>query len=64
MPEIDADVDSFLKQTLVAVLGTTNEDGTPHLTPIWFTWEDGAAIMFTGRVSVKWRKIQAAYERA
>ena len=37
MPDIEVDVNSFLKQTLVAVLGTTNEAGNPHLTPIWYT---------------------------
>ena len=58
MLAFDAEVDSFLRQTLVAVLGTTNRTGIPHLTPIWFTWEDGAAYMITGRTSAKWRNIQ------
>ena len=59
MLAIDAEVDSFLRETLVAVLGTTNNTGSPHLTPIWFTWEYGAAYMITGRTSAKWRNIQA-----
>ena len=59
MLAFDAEVDSFLRQTLVAVLGTTNRNGTPHLIPIWFTWEDGAAYMFTSRTSAKWRNIRA-----
>ena len=58
MLAIDAEVNSFLRQTLVAVLGTTNGTGTPQLTPIWFTWEGGAAYMFTSRTSAKWRNIQ------
>ena len=58
MLAIDAKVNSFLRQTLVAVLGTTNGTGTPQLTPIWFTWEGGAAYMFTSRTSAKWRNIQ------
>ena len=58
MLAFDTEVDSFLRQTLVAVLGTTNRTGTPHLIPIWFTWEDGAAYMFTSRTSAKWRNIQ------
>lgn len=57
MPEIDGKVDSFLRQTLVAVLGTIDRRGNPHLSPIWFSWEDGNAYMFTGRDSVKWRNI-------
>ena len=58
MRTFDAEVDSFLRQTLVAVLGTTNRAGAPHLTPIWFTWEDGAAYMVTGRRSAKWRNVR------
>ena len=58
MLAFDAEVDSFLRQTLVAVLGTTNRTGAPHLIPIWFTWEGGAAYMFTSRTSAKWRNIQ------
>ena len=58
MLAFDAEVASFLRQTLVAVLGTTNRTGTPHMIPIWFTWEDGAAYMFTSRTSAKWRNIQ------
>ena len=52
------ETNSFLKQTSVAVIGTTNSDGTPHLAPIWFTWEGNKAYMFTSRHSIKWRNIQ------
>ena len=58
MVVIDEKVDSFLRQTRVAVLGTVNNKGMPLLTPIWFTWDDGGAYMFTGRKSIKWRNIQ------
>ena len=60
MLDADSHVESFLRQTLVAVLGTTDESSHPHLTPIWYTWEDGAAYMFTSRASAKWRNIQAS----
>ena len=60
MLDADSQVESFLRQTLVAVLGTTDEASHPHLTPIWYTWEDGAAYMFTSRASLKWRNIQAS----
>ena len=42
-----------------AVLGPTNRIGIPHLAPMWFTWEDGAAYMITGRTSAKWRNIHS-----
>ena len=56
---IENDVNTFLRQTLVGVLGTTEADGSPHLAPIWYNWEDGSAYMFTSRKSRKWRNIQA-----
>ena len=59
MMAIDPNVDLFLRQTLVAVLGTTNESESPHLVPVWFTWENGAAYMVTDRKSTKWRNILA-----
>lgn len=54
---IDENVDTFLGQTLVAVLGTTNELGEIHLVPIWFKWYHGEAYMFTHRGSPKWRNL-------
>ncbi|MBH42518.1 MAG: hypothetical protein CL787_03210 [Chloroflexi bacterium] len=55
--EIDKNVDSFLSETRVAVLGTTGSDGYPHMVPIWFKWEDGEAYMFTSQNSTKWKNI-------
>ena len=55
---IDDNVDTFSKQTLVAVLGTTNESGLIHLVPIWFNWDHGEAYMFTHRESPKWRNLR------
>ena len=48
----------FLSRTLVAVISTVDAAGRPRLAPIWFHWEDGAAYMFTGRETLKWRNIQ------
>lgn len=58
MLEIDPKVDSFLRQTVVAVLGTISDTGPPQLTPMWFAWEDDGVYMFTSRTSTKWRNIQ------
>ena len=52
---IDTDVDEFLSQTLVAVISWTDGDGAPRSAPIWHSWEGGAAYMFTGRQTLKWR---------
>jgi PPOX class probable F420-dependent enzyme len=59
MMAIDPDIDLFLRQTLVAVLGTRNGSQSPHLAPVWFTWENGSAYMVTGRKSTKWRNLLA-----
>ena len=40
-------LESFLRQPLVAVIGTLDRAGRPRSAPIWFHWEDGAAYMFT-----------------
>ena len=55
MPTIPDHIDEFLSQTLVAVISTVDTDGRPRSAPIWYHWEDGAAYMFTGRRTLKWR---------
>ena len=54
----DTRVDEFLRQTLIAVISTVDRSGRPRSAPIWFHWENGAAYMFTGRDTLKWRNIQ------
>ena len=57
MTTIPAHVDEFLGQTLVAVISTVDGEGRPRSAPIWYQWEDGAAYMFTGRGTLKWKNI-------
>ena len=52
-------LDEFLKRPLVAVLGTVDKAGRPRSAPIWYHWDNGAAYMFTGRGTLKWRNLQA-----
>ena len=58
MAAIDSHVNEFLRRNLVAVISTVDNSGRPRSAPIWFHWEDGAAYMFTGRNTLKWRNIQ------
>ena len=58
MAIIDTHIDEFLRRTLVAIISTVDNSGRPRSAPIWFHWEDGAAYMFTGRNTLKWRNIQ------
>ncbi len=52
------ETEEFLKRPLVTVLSTVDKEGRPRSAPIWIHWEDGAAYMFTGRDSLKWRNLQ------
>jgi PPOX class probable F420-dependent enzyme len=51
-------LEAFLSQPLVAAISTVDEQGRPHSTPVWFQWDEGAAYVFTGRRSAKWRNLQ------
>jgi PPOX class probable F420-dependent enzyme len=37
----EAEREEFLLRKLVGRLATQRADGWPHLTPIWYVWEDG-----------------------
>jgi PPOX class probable F420-dependent enzyme len=36
-----AEIDEYLSRRIMARMATQRPDGYPHLTPIWFVWEDG-----------------------
>ena len=58
MSMTDEYVEEYLRRPLVAVISTVDASNNPRSAPIWFHWEDGAAYMFTGRTTQKWRNIQ------
>jgi hypothetical protein len=39
-------------------LCTVRDDGTPHLTPIWFVYLDGTFLLCTGAAAVKTRNVR------
>jgi len=41
----------------VAWLTTVSESGTPQSTPVWFLWEDGAALVFSQPDTPKVRNV-------
>ena len=61
MVEIAPDTAAFLAETRVAVIATTDGDGSPRTAPIWFLWdeESGSPVLFTSRSTKKWRNLQA-----
>jgi PPOX class probable F420-dependent enzyme len=57
MSMTDQELDDFLSATRVAVISTIDAQGRPRQAAIWYHWEDGAAYLFTGRGSLKWRNL-------
>lgn len=57
--EITPEAEAFLREPRVAVIATVDRNGRPRTAPVWFLWDDGAAHLFTGRGTRKWREIEA-----
>jgi PPOX class probable F420-dependent enzyme len=47
----------FLRGAYFAKLGTVMKDGSPHVTPIWYMYEDGKLFVNTTPNRVKYRNI-------
>jgi hypothetical protein len=59
LPAMTAEeLESFFESTTFARLGTQNEDGTIHIAPIFFRYEDGQILMATQDPSRKVRNIK------
>jgi PPOX class probable F420-dependent enzyme len=56
---LDAAALELLSRRLTASLGTLNNDGSIHLVPIWYLFEDGQFFMETSSATRKARNIQA-----
>lgn len=48
----------FVTRPRIGRLGTTNGDGTPLITPVWYRFEDSAFLVLTERGSRKHRNIE------
>jgi PPOX class probable F420-dependent enzyme len=57
--EPEAPVRELLQLRLIAALGTTNDDDSILLTPLWYLYEDGRLYLPTGSRSRKARNIRA-----
>lgn len=51
-------VRAFLQQKLLGVIGTSNADGTPHLTALWYELRDDTIVMNTTTASKKVRNVR------
>lgn len=54
----DQELTSFFRQAQFARLGTINEDGTIHIAPIFFKYQNGEILMATQEPSRKVRNIK------
>ena len=52
------DLDERLHTERNIWLATVRPDGSPHLTPIWFVWQDARMWMCTGATAVKTRNVR------
>ncbi len=41
--------DAFLTDLRIGRLATMREDGWPHVTPIWYVWDDGRFVLSLGK---------------
>src|SRR6186713_1076923 len=41
--------DAFLTELRIGRLATMREDGWPHVTPIWYVWDDGRFVLSLGK---------------
>ncbi len=59
MPDTPEWIKTFLRGRRYAVLATHNEDGSIHLTPVWYLFEDGKLFVGTSSASRKARNLSA-----
>jgi PPOX class probable F420-dependent enzyme len=57
-PMAQGEVESFLAQPLIAKLCTHNDDGSIHVVPIWFKYENGEILLGTQEITQKVKNIQ------
>lgn len=52
------ETEAFLAQPLIAKLATHNEDGTIHIAPLWFNYQDGDILFGTQEITQKVQNIK------
>ncbi len=57
-PLTDEELKAFLNQALVARLASLNPDGSIHLVPVWFKYEDGDILIGTEESTRKAKNVK------
>ena len=57
-PMTDDEISGFLAQSLIAKLCTYNRDGTIHIAPVWFKYENGEMVLGTQELTQKVKNIK------
>ena len=52
------EIDLFLKKPLIAIITTLNQDGTTHMTPVWYLYKSNKIIVASEKTSVKINNIR------
>ena len=52
------ELEIFLQRPLVVSFATVRPDGSPHVTPIWYEYDNGQFYFFVGAATVKARNLQ------
>ena len=58
MAELDGAAEAFLREAHFGKLGTVMKDGSPHVTPIWYSYEGGKLIVNTTTDRVKYFNVR------
>jgi PPOX class probable F420-dependent enzyme len=58
MPPLADNVRAFLEAARFATIATTNGDGSPHQTALWYALRDDTILMNTGSASRKVRNLK------
>jgi PPOX class probable F420-dependent enzyme len=51
-------IDTFLKAPRHAIVGTNRADGAPHLSPVWYIYQDGLLYISIGVDTAKLRNLR------
>ena len=52
-------IETFLKAPRIADLATVRPNGSPHVAPLWFLYEDGVVRIMCDKMSVKMTNIRS-----